>query len=211
MSGRFFKLVTAWEDLFDADIIGDGTPAHSFTDEGVPMRFAHVQYGQKRADIGFTVRINGVDVDVASLWAAKGTAVYINASAVSGTILHVAVGNPPSVTATASITFGRNGVVDFAPSENEPENYILPPGPTVGDAYKLRFRLLNKSALGTLSATLNTFMVINQSLSVSLQYTRSQSGALRAWANLLVDIHRATDDAHLHTYTVRLEAEADIS
>lgn len=62
-----------FEDLFDPDVNGDGPSAPGYMVNGVPMRFAHVQYGSRRGDVGR--RIDGVG-DLASLWAAKGTAQY---------------------------------------------------------------------------------------------------------------------------------------
>lgn len=211
MSGRFLKQNTPWEELFDPDIIGDGPQASAFLDEGTPMQFAHVQYGQKRNDIGFTVRIAGVDVDVTSLWAAKGTARYVIASAVPSLIYALSEGSSAPVSSSASISFGRDGVVAFSPADYLPANFLLPSSPTVGDAYKVRFRLVAKSSVGTVTGVLNVFTVINQSLQVTLSHIRNQSGSTRAWADFMIDIHRASDDVHMYTYSVRLEAEASIS
>lgn len=211
MTGRFQAQGTPWEDLFDADIIGDGPQAYAFTDNGTPMRFAHIQYGSKRADIGATVRINGVDVDVTTLWAAKGTAMYVNTAAIPGTVLHLAEGGPGAVTATASIAFGRNGVASYNPIDYLPAQFLLPASATVGDAYLIRFRLIAKSSQGTVSGTLDAFLALDQMRQIALSYTRSNSGSLRTWAEIEIDIRRASDNADLHTYAVRMEAEAGIS
>lgn len=61
-----------FDDLFDPDIIGDGPVANGYAAKHVGLRYAHVRYGTRRADVGY--RIGGQDV--ASLWAAKGTATY---------------------------------------------------------------------------------------------------------------------------------------
>lgn len=61
-----------FDDLFDPDIIGDGPVANGYAAKNVGVRYAHVRYGTRRADVGY--RIGGQDV--ASLWAAKGTATY---------------------------------------------------------------------------------------------------------------------------------------
>lgn len=211
MTGRFQAQGIPWEDLFDADIIGDGPQAHAFTDNGTPMRFAHIQYGSKRADIGFTVRIDGVVVDVSNLWAAKGTAMYVNTAAIPGTVLHLAEGGPAAVTATASIAFARNGLATFNPVDYLPAQFLLPASATVGDAYLIRFRLIAKSSQGTVSGTLNTFMTLDDVRQIALSYTRNSVGSLRTWAEIEIDIRRASDNADLHTYAVRLEAEAGIS
>ncbi|RPE74628.1 hypothetical protein [Vulcaniibacterium tengchongense] len=61
-----------FDDLFDPDVIGDGPAVPNLRSGGAPLRYAALKYGQKRADVGY--RQDGVDVS--SLWAAKGTAVY---------------------------------------------------------------------------------------------------------------------------------------
>jgi hypothetical protein len=59
-------------DLFDPDVIGDGPVAANYKVAGVPLRFAHIKYGSKRANVGYAQD----NVDVSNLWAAKGTARY---------------------------------------------------------------------------------------------------------------------------------------
>lgn len=72
-TGQRFQNIP-FEDLFDPDIVGDGPVAQGYRDSnGQPLRFAHIKYGQRRADVGR--RIAGVG-DLANLWAAKGTAQY---------------------------------------------------------------------------------------------------------------------------------------
>lgn len=63
---------TDFDELFDPDIVGDGPQAAGYNSNGVAIRYAHIQYGTKRADVGY--RVNGLDVS--NLWAAKGTASY---------------------------------------------------------------------------------------------------------------------------------------
>lgn len=62
-----------FDDLFDPDVMGDGPTASGYRRSGQPLRYAHIQYGQKRGDVGY--RSGGVDVS--NLWAAKGTATYV--------------------------------------------------------------------------------------------------------------------------------------
>lgn len=62
----------AFADLFDPDVMGDGPTAPGYMVNGVPLRFAALKYGTKRADVGYAE--NGIDVS--NKWAAKGTAVY---------------------------------------------------------------------------------------------------------------------------------------
>lgn len=62
-----------FDDLFDPDVMGDGPTANGYRRNGQPLRYAHIQYGQKRGDVGY--RSGGIDVS--NLWAAKGTATYV--------------------------------------------------------------------------------------------------------------------------------------
>lgn len=61
-----------FSDLFDADIVGDGPTAPGYKINGVPLQFADIKYGSKRADIGYAES----GVDISNKWAAKGTASY---------------------------------------------------------------------------------------------------------------------------------------
>lgn len=71
-SGQRFQGVD-FDDLFDPDITGDGPVANSYRRPGgAPLRYAHIQYGARRGDVG---RRQGGQ-DLAALWAAKGTASY---------------------------------------------------------------------------------------------------------------------------------------
>ncbi len=211
MNGPFFKQAVPWHDLFEPDTVGDGPQALAYTDDGVPMRFAHVQYGTRRPDIGFTVRIAGVSVDVAALWAAKGTAVYVNTNAIPANVRREAEGSPPSVTAVASITFLRNGFVEFLPEDYPPAAYVLNGSATVGDQYRIRFRLLDRSTLGVLSGTFDQYLTIDQPRQLMMTYVRTTSGSFTAWAEVAIDLQRVSDGALLHTYTARIEASAAIT
>jgi len=100
-SGYRFQGVD-FDDLFDADVMGDGPTAAGLRRlGGSPLRYAHVRYGQRRPDVGY--RIGGQDV--AGLWAAKGTAAYtlpINGQAFSA---HNQSRTNASGSAVATVTF----------------------------------------------------------------------------------------------------------
>lgn len=70
-SGRRWSGID-FDALFEPDIMGNGPAADGYRSNGQPLRYAHVQYGARRGDVGYRVR----GQDVASLWAAKGTATY---------------------------------------------------------------------------------------------------------------------------------------
>lgn len=71
-SGHRFQGVD-FDDLFDQDVMGNGPSASAYRrPDGQPLRYAHVQYGARRGDVG---RRQGGQ-DLAALWSAKGTATY---------------------------------------------------------------------------------------------------------------------------------------
>lgn len=61
------------DDLFDPDIVGDGPIAPGVKSGGVPLKYAALKYGTKRANVG----IADAGGDASNLWAAKGTAKYL--------------------------------------------------------------------------------------------------------------------------------------
>ncbi len=67
-----------FDDLFDPDIIGDGPVANGLKRGGTALHYANIIYGTRRADVG----IKHAGTDVAALWAAKGTAVYVDLSGI---------------------------------------------------------------------------------------------------------------------------------
>lgn len=95
----FRQLNVNFGDLFDADQNGDGPVANFLRGpNGQPLRYAHIQYGSKRADVGY--RQNGQDVS--NLWAAKGTAQYTLPFNGQGVSAHVAARTNQSGTISAS-------------------------------------------------------------------------------------------------------------
>jgi hypothetical protein len=88
-----------FDDLFDPDVMGDGPQATWLENSGVPLRYAALAYGTKRADVGY--EDNGVDVS--NLWAAKGTAVY--ALPINGQSFSISNIVPPAQQGSAAITF----------------------------------------------------------------------------------------------------------
>ena len=107
-----------FDALFDPDVMGDGPPATGYASNGVALRYAALKYGTKRADVGF--RTNGVDV--ANLWAAKGTAAYSIAGLHGSTFNSFAGSRTSEEGATASVSFsignGNGYTVNAGSSSN---------------------------------------------------------------------------------------------
>lgn len=142
-----------FDDLFDADVMGNGPAADALRRQGgQPLRYAHLQYGQKRADVGF--RLGGQDVS--NLWAAKGTATYtlpINGQAFSA---HNQSRTNSSGSAVATVTFiiDSNGTYRILQNTTGGGNNTgsdpisgtwLPAGATVGE-YDVQFEAANVGA-----------------------------------------------------------------
>ncbi|MGO4222130.1 hypothetical protein AB4Y64_09800 [Lysobacter sp. TAF61] len=88
-----------FDDLFDPDVKGDGITAWWITSAGVPLRYAKLAYGSKRADVGWR---DSAGVDVSNYWAAKGTARY--ALPINGQTFTAGYSAPTNQTGTAFAT-----------------------------------------------------------------------------------------------------------
>jgi hypothetical protein len=115
-----------FDDLFDPDIVGDGPGATGYNVAGVPLRYAALQYGTKRANVGYS--INGSDVS--NLWAAKGTATY-TITGLNGRVVNAgetANTSQGTVMATAQVAIKSDGTWElYAGNSKGP---ITIPAPT---------------------------------------------------------------------------------
>lgn len=92
----------AFTDLFDPDIVGDGPSAPGYMVAGVPLKFADIKYGSKRADVGYAES----GVDLSNKWAGKGTASY--KLPIDGQTFDVGVLIPAAGSGSAGVTFSLN-------------------------------------------------------------------------------------------------------
>ena len=198
---------TDFDALFDVDIIGDGPQASGYNANGIPIRYAHIQYGSKRPDVGY--RVNGVDVS--NLWAAKGTAVYVSSDALPASLVDYQVNSSGPVTSTVTFAYFRDGTTTFSPSTIGSNTWITHGSSSVGDDYDIRFSQVSGNSIGILTATLNAWMQINAARTVSLAVSRNQQGALTAFRTVKIEVRRRSDGVILSTETIYLEAQADIS
>ncbi|MEQ1511667.1 MAG: hypothetical protein ABL934_03200 [Lysobacteraceae bacterium] len=205
--GDYASIYSALSVLFDADIVGDGPQATGYAENGVPLRFANIQYGTKRADVGYA--INGVDVS--NLWAANGTASYINQAALPVLIRDYQQGQTGPVTSNASFAFQRNGTCTFFPSDSSTSNWKIPTAATAGDDYDIQFTQTGGNTQGTLTGTLTVWMRLDTTRGLSLQYEKNTSGSLTARRIILVQLRRRSDGVIVYAFTVTMEAESDIN
>ena len=197
--------------LFDPDIVGDGPEAPGFRENGVPLKFAAIAYGSKGPDVN--KRAGGVDIS--NLWAAAGTAVYVNLDDFPVLIESIAEGSSAPVTSSAGFTFLRNGTFTTLPSGGGSWG---PLAADTGDAYDLRVtKLVGGNALGTMTGVLAdpssgpVQVQLNESRSILLEHVKTTSGSTRARRVLLIELVRRSDSAVIDSITTNVEAEATIS
>lgn len=198
-------------ELFDPDIMGDGPAALGFRDGGVPLKFASIEYGSKGPDV--LKRSGGVDLS--NLWAAAGTAVYVNLDGFPELIENIQEGSSPPVTSSAGFTFYRNGTFDTIPSGSGSWG---PSAPDTGDAYDLRItKVTGSNSVGDMSGMLVDPSAgpvqahLNTALSILVEHVKTTSGSTRARRILLIELVRRSDSAVVASITTNVEAEATIS
>jgi hypothetical protein len=141
-------------DLFDPDVMGDGPTAPNLKVAGVPLRFAHIKYGSKRANVGYTEK----GVDVSNKWAAKGTARY--ALPIDGqTFTGFSSGNISSaMDASAKITIKANGTYSVVCVGNNvvttPASGTWLPSGSVASGFQVQFVITQQSQSDSGPATI---------------------------------------------------------
>lgn len=198
-----------FDDLFDPYVTGTPPAATGYRVAGVDLagRYAPLVYGTQRADVGY--RIAG-GADVATLWAAKGTAHYVDANA--GLPAEVAIyvaGSSGPLTATASFNLFRNGTTTWYPSG---ASAWYPSGAAgIGDSYEVMFEVLSGFG-GTLSgSTLSTWLALSSTRGLSLAVSRSTSGTTTAGRQIRTRIRRIGSTDILANRVTDLAAEVGIS
>lgn len=177
-----------FDDLFDPDVIGDG-PVAGFLRraDGSPLRYAHIQYGTQRADVN---RRSG-NVDVARLWAAKGTASYVSDGGWGGKLQASDVGYP-SAKATASFAFRPDGTTWWKSETGGGTGTNVWTRSKPGD-YDILFTLVQGGSSGFLSATLDQWLPLTQERLVYLTVSASNGRSASATRILRGQIRRRQD------------------
>jgi hypothetical protein len=202
-----------FDSLFDT--YSTGTPPANTglrTSGGVDLagRYAPIAYGTKGPDVGY--RTSG-GVDVSNLWAQAGSAVYVQsdtglASPIDDYQVALTGG---TATATAQFHHNRNGTTDFSPPSSA-DNWILPGGSTVGDAYDVRYTQTASSGGGTVTGSaLSTWLQLNTQRGLSLSISRTVFGSISASRTYTVEIRRRSDSVVLASFSVTLNVTAEIS
>ncbi len=208
MTTNYARAAVDFALLFDPDVVGDGPSAVGYAVGGVPMKFAHIQYGSKGPDVGYAIEGIG---DISNLWAAYGTASYINQDALPELIRDYQQGQNGPVTSNASFTFNRDGTCTFFPSAYGASSWKIPASASAGDDYDVQFTQISQNAPGTLSGTLTVWMRLNVARGLTLQFVKTTGGSVTARRTILVQLRRRSDNVVVYSFTVRLEAESDIN
>ncbi len=200
-----------FDDLFDPYVTGTPPAATGYRIAGVgdlAGRYAPLIYGTQRADVGY--RIAG-GADVATLWAAKGTATYVSATAGLPSLIEARAGGTSGpLTAVATFSMARDGSTLWTPPSSSSAWYPLAP-PGIGDLYDVEFTNLGGSG-GTLTgSTLGVRHPLSSSRGLTLTVTRTISGSSIGSRDIRVDIRRIGSPTIVGTRTLNISAEADIS
>lgn len=196
--------------LFAPDVIGDGPVASSLTDNGVPLRFAALKYGQKRADIG----IQQDGVDVTNLWAASGTAAYVSADGgLPSLVEDITQGQTPPVPASIVVTIRRDGTTTCAPSGSPAIHgqWSTAPTATVGDLYEVEILATVSNGKGSFTcATMGTFAVISTERVCTIAVTNLKGSGIEEALRTVQFRFRRTGGAVMVTRSINLRAYAQV-
>ncbi|MEI2454579.1 hypothetical protein [Lysobacter firmicutimachus] len=178
----------SFDDLFDPDLNGDGPTAGFLRRiDGTPLRYAHIQYGAQRADVN---RRSG-GVDVARLWAAKGTASYVSDGGWGGRLVASDVGYP-SAKATASFSFRSDGSTFWQSETGGGSGTGTWARSRPGD-YDILFSLIYADSGGYLNVTLDQWLPLTELRFVSLTVSASNGRQASANRTVRAQIRRRQD------------------
>jgi hypothetical protein len=198
------------DDLFDPYVIGTPPAATGYRVAGVDLagRYAPLVFGTQRANVGY--RIAG-GADVATLWAAKGTARYVDSNCGLPAFIEAqANGTSGPLTAAGSFSLLRNGTTSWSPPASSGAWYDFGTA-SIGDGYEVRFTQTATNGAGTLSATLGTWLQLSTGRTVSLSVTRTISGQVTATRTILVEIRKVGEVTPAASRSVAMTSVADIS
>lgn len=201
-----------FDDLFDPYVIGTPPAATGYRVAGVDLagRYAPLVYGTQRADVGN--RILG-GADVATLWAAKGTARYVSANCgLPNEIEARSGGTSGPLTATASFNLFRNGTTSWSPSVGgSPSAWYEFAPPNIGDQYEARVTQTATNGVGTPANVSTGWVTLSSTFNVILQATRTISGTTLATRTATVEIRKVGEVTPAASHSINLLAEVDIS
>jgi hypothetical protein len=202
-----------FDDLFDPDITGDGPQAAGVLIGGVPARYAHIQYGSKRPDVGVT----NAGVDVSNLWAAKGTATY--RLPIHGTVYRYSNVIPPGQNGSCALTFslGAGGTYRIIYNRTHGGNFPdvtgtwLPAGQSANN-FEVRYTRThiggNANASVSSDASVFTTVVASLGIATSLGPNGSMSGTRTSLDRITIEIRNKTTGT-INTTEIDFEVETD--
>lgn len=200
MANKFRRTGVDFDDLFDPDVMGNGPTAPGCRVNGVPLRYAHISYGTKRADVGY--RENGVDVS--NKWAQKGSAVYANRGGVPDYVSNLEVVPYTGGTSTAYIDTRADGSVVWTTDSGPASGVWLPGGG--GAAYDVKYQNLGTSGGATFFGADNTWRQANTNQAVSLSMYADGGASRTGSGTCNVQYRRRSDGVVVVNYNVNMTA-----
>lgn len=204
-SSEIAGVLRDFDDLFDPYVTGTPPAATGYDVLGVDLagRYAPLIFGTQGPDVGYTI---AGGADLATLWAAKGTASYVSPTAGLPDEVYVFVGSSSApVIAVSSFSLARNGTTSWTPSGSGAWYPSAPAG--IGDGYDVEF-IISGGAGGTLSGSaLGTRLPLSSARGLTL--TVSTNSSATATRNVTANIRRIGESAILGTRTFPLIAEAN--
>lgn len=199
-----------FDDLFDPYVTGTPPAETGFRVAGVDTagRYAPLVYGTQRADVGY--RIAG-GADVATLWAAKGTASYVAADAGLPALIALIRTSTSAVTATVSFSLLRNGTTSWDPPAGSTGAWYPSGASGVGDSYEVIFDVLSGTGGSLTGSALATWLPLSVARGLTLSITRTTSGSSEGTRFIQVRIRRIGTVTVLADHTVELQVTADVT
>ncbi|MBD9478521.1 hypothetical protein [Pseudoxanthomonas sp. PXM02] len=204
-----------FDDLFDPDVMGDGPSATFLKSGGVPLKYAALSYGTKRADVGYR---DSADVDVSNLWAAKGTALY--SLPINGQRYRVSNIVPPGQQGSAACRFRLTDTGEYRVIRTRTHGAALPdivgtfvPAGSVAADFRVRYTLTHTggSVVGQAANTAPVFSAIGATTDVTVSVGPSgpSSGTRNSFDTILIEIQRIATGALVSSTTIYFETETD--
>ncbi|HEY4583070.1 MAG TPA: hypothetical protein VIG88_09425 [Lysobacter sp.] len=187
-----------FDELFDPYVQGTKPAPTGRRVLGVDLceRYAPLVFGTRRADVGY--RVNGVDVS--SLWAAKGTAVYVSDGGLPPSLASYAQVPPgQSVIREVSFEYRPDGVVAWDAAENgRGSGRWLGGGSPAGD-YEIRFDVV--SGVGFTGAS-GQWLRLDVARGGAVQVSSSNNLTMTKSTRLHISMRKRSDQSAVFTNRV---------
>jgi hypothetical protein len=204
-----------FDDLFDPYVMGTPPPpiGYSVLEVDLAGRYAPLSFGEQGPDTGYTFETSpGVFADLATLWAAKGTANYVAADlGLPGLIASIRT-STSGVTSTATFSLLRNGTTSWSPPNGATGAWATGGGAGIGDNYEVIFDVLSSTGGGTLSGSATgVWLALSMARGLTRSITRTTSGSSEASSDIRARVRPIGSVTVLATHELTLSVTADVT